>query len=68
MRRFKTGGISICWHCHRQLVRVKGGFLFAVITDPDGHELRVHKACVKDAIGEGYRAAQRAQAQEGAKP
>lgn len=54
-RRFKTGGISVCFHCHRQLVRVKGGFLFALITDPDGNLLRVHKDCQKDAIGHGYR-------------
>ena len=62
MRKFKTGGISICFHCHRQLVRVKGGFIFALITDPDGHELRVHKECQPKAVGEGYRA------EQGAKP
>lgn len=55
MRNFKTGGISICWHCHRQLVRIKGGFIFDVILDPDGNQLRVHKDCVKDAVGHGYK-------------
>lgn len=57
MRKFKTGGISICFHCHRQLVRVKGEFLFELISDPDGNELRVHKMCQRHAVGEGYRAA-----------
>lgn len=61
MRKFKTGGISTCFHCHKQLVRIRGGFIFAIVTDPDNHELRVHKDCVKHAIGDGYRA----QPQEG---
>lgn len=55
MRKFKDGGISICFHCHLQLVRVKGGFIFATILDPDGRELRVHKDCVKQSLGHGYR-------------
>lgn len=55
MRKFKTGGMSICWQCHKQLVRVKGGFIFSIIIDPDNRELRVHKDCVKHAIGHGYR-------------
>lgn len=53
-RKFKSGGISICFHCQRQLVRIKGGFIFALIKDPDGHLLRVHKQCVPDATGDGY--------------
>jgi hypothetical protein len=55
MRKFKDGGISQCFHCHRQLVRIKGGFLYAVIEDPDGNPIRVHKACVEKAIGHGYK-------------
>lgn len=54
MRKFKTGGVSICFHCQRQLVRVKGGFTFALIADPMGNEIRVHKQCVSQAIGHGY--------------
>lgn len=53
-RVFKTGGVSTCFHCFRQLVRIKGGFIFALIKDPDGHLLRVHKGCVPGAIGDGY--------------
>jgi hypothetical protein len=55
MRKFKDGGISVCFHCHSQLVRVKGGFIFAEVIDPDGHRLRVHKDCQKHAIGHGYK-------------
>lgn len=54
-RKFKTGGVSICFQCQRQLVRVKGRFLFSLIADPDGNEIRVHKGCVRHAIGEGYK-------------
>lgn len=54
MRRFKDGGISICFHCQKQLVRIKGGFIFALIRDPDGHDIRVHKDCQKQAVGHGY--------------
>lgn len=57
MRKFKDGGISICFHCHKQLVRIKGGFIFAEILDPDGHRIRVHKDCQEPALGDGYRAA-----------
>lgn len=55
MRAFKDGGVSTCFHCHRQLVRIKGGFIWSLIFDPDGNKLRVHKQCVKHAIGDGYR-------------
>jgi hypothetical protein len=34
--------------------RVGGGYHFAVIKDPIGNELRVHKDCVKRSVGEGY--------------
>jgi hypothetical protein len=54
MRKFKTGGVSQCFHCQRQLQRIKGGFIYALILDPDGHEIRVHKSCQQDAVGEGY--------------
>lgn len=53
-RKFKDGGVSQCWHCSRQLVRKKGGFIFSLIRDPDGHELRVHKHCQEEAQGHGY--------------
>lgn len=66
MRRFKDGGISICFHCHKQLVRAKGGFIFAEIVDPDGNRLRVHKECQKPAIGYGYKAAPSAKQLEAA--
>jgi hypothetical protein len=55
MKKFKTGGISICFHCQKQLVRIKGGFIFALIADPLGNQIRVHKDCVRHAIGEGYK-------------
>ncbi len=48
--------ISRCFHCGKQLVRIKGGFIFALIRDPDGHEIRVHKQCQENAIGDGYTA------------
>ncbi len=53
-RRFKTGGVSQCFHCQKQLVRIKGGFLYALICDPLGHETRVHKQCLSEAVGDGY--------------
>lgn len=55
MRTFKDGGISFCFHCGRQLWRIKGGFIFAEILDPDGHRLRVHKHCQDQAVGHGYK-------------
>jgi hypothetical protein len=66
VRKFKTGGISVCFHCQLQLVRKKGGFIFAEILDPDGHRLRVHKDCQADAVGHGYRIAPPLPAQEAA--
>ena len=54
-RAFKTGGVSQCFHCGRQLVRVTGGFLFDIVVDPLGNEVRVHKQCVKQVIGDGYK-------------
>ena len=57
MRRFKDGGISVCFHCQKQLVRIKGGFIFAEILDPDGNRLRVHKDCQEQAAGYGYKVA-----------
>lgn len=66
MRTFKTGGISVCFHCQAQLVRIKGGFIFAEIIDPDGHRLRVHKDCQKDAVGYGYRLPPAAESSEAA--
>ena len=56
MRTFKTGGVSICFHCQSQLVRIKGGFIFSLIKDRDGNEIRVHKQCVVPAVGDGYTA------------
>lgn len=56
MRAFKTGGVSICFHCQRQLVREKGGFIFALISDPMGNQIRVHKQCADLALGHGYTA------------
>lgn len=54
-RQFKTGGVSQCWHCSRQLVRIKGGFIYAEVKDPLGNVMRVHKDCVKLAVGDGIR-------------
>lgn len=47
--------VTYCWCCCKRLVAIKGGFSFAIILDPDGHELRVHHACVKSSVGDGYR-------------
>jgi hypothetical protein len=55
-KKFKTGGVSQCFHCQRQLTRIKDGFIFSLIKDPAGHEIRVHKQCAPHAIGHGYRA------------
>jgi hypothetical protein len=52
---FKTGGVPFCWHCNRQLMRKKGGFYFALVSDPDGHEHRVHKDCLRLVLGDGIR-------------
>jgi hypothetical protein len=54
MKKFKIGGVSQCFHCQRQLVRIKGGVRFAEIVDPLGNTSRVHKDCAKEAIGHGY--------------
>jgi hypothetical protein len=54
-RRFKDGGVPFCWHCGRQLVRIKGGFIHATLIDRIGNEMRVHKDCVKAAIGDGVK-------------
>ena len=56
-RKFTTGGISTCFHCGKQLVRIKGGFIFGHIVDPDGHIIRVHKDCLDQAVGHGYKRA-----------
>lgn len=53
-RKFLTGGVSQCFHCGRQLTRIKGGFIFALIKDPLGYPTRVHKGCQKDAATDGY--------------
>ena len=55
-RKFKSGGVSQCFECQKQLVRIKGGFLFSEVADPLGNVSRVHKQCLKLAIGHGYRA------------
>lgn len=54
-RVFKNGGIPFCWHCSKQLVRIKGGFIYALVVDPDGIEHRVHKDCVALAVGDGIK-------------
>lgn len=51
----KWMGSRRCWHCGKQLqCKLGGGYHFAIIKDPIGTELRVHKDCVKRAIGDGY--------------
>jgi hypothetical protein len=55
---FTDGGPSICWHCRYQLVRVRNGFLFALVVDPIGNQARVHKACLPHVVGAGYREVQ----------
>jgi len=54
-RQFKDGGVSQCWHCSRQLVRIKGGFIYALVEDPLGNRMRVHKDCIRLSIGSGIR-------------
>ena len=53
-KKFKDGGVSVCFACQRQLIRAKGGFIFEEIQDPAGNRIRVHKQCVNRAIGDGY--------------
>jgi hypothetical protein len=53
-RIFKAGGVSQCFHCGRQLTRIKGGFIYALIQDRDGHQIRTHKQCQEDAATDGY--------------
>lgn len=51
----KWEGSRRCWHCGKQLqCKTGGGYHFAVIKDPLDNELRVHKDCVKQAVGGGY--------------
>lgn len=45
----------MCWHCSKQLVRVKGGFIFALVEDPVGNRMRVHKDCVRSVVGDGIK-------------
>lgn len=54
-RGFKTGGVSHCWHCNRQLVRQRGGFNFALLVQQDGRDVRVHHQCVREAVGDGVK-------------
>jgi hypothetical protein len=54
-RIFKDGGIPFCWQCGRQLVRIKGGFIYANVIDQDGVIHRVHKDCVQFVIGDGIK-------------
>lgn len=54
-KKFKTGGVSQCHHCGRQLVRIAGGFKFAEVINPDGLPVRVHKHCQAVAVGDGYK-------------
>jgi hypothetical protein len=55
-RKFKNGGVSQCFECQKQLVRIKGGFHFSEVVDPLGNVSRVHKQCLTAAVGHGYRA------------
>jgi hypothetical protein len=55
-RKFKDGGVSQCFECQKQLVRIKGGFLYSEVVDPIGNVVRVHKQCLPHAVGHGYRA------------
>lgn len=54
-KQFKTSGVSQCWHCSRQLVRIKGGFKYSEIEGPLGNRMRVHKDCLQEAVGDGIR-------------
>jgi hypothetical protein len=53
-KAYKDGGVSICWHCRNQLVRVRSGFLFAQVRDPIGNVNRVHLDCLRFVVGDGY--------------
>lgn len=52
----KTSGTRHCWSCGKQF-RAKrgGGYTFDIVLDPLGAELRVHKQCVENVIGDGYK-------------
>jgi len=55
MKRVKYTGVKSCWHCgNRFRTKKGGGYTFATIRDPIGAELRVHKDCVRNVIGDGY--------------
>lgn len=56
MAKSKFEGSRRCWHCGRQLMTKKGGgYTFATVKDQIGNISRVHKNCVKKAIGDGVR-------------
>jgi hypothetical protein len=56
---------NFCWWCHKKLQKVFKGptgifkasptneVYFHLVADPMGHQHRVHKACVKNAVAEG---------------
>lgn len=43
-------------HCLNRLVYKRGGgFTFALVRDPIGHEHRVHKDCLRYVLGDGIK-------------
>lgn len=56
-RSFKVGGVPFCWHCSKDLMWKRGGGerVFALVTDQDGNEHRVHKDCLPDVLGDGVK-------------
>lgn len=54
-----SGSPTFCWHCGRQLQRVKLRserlFYFELVKDQIGHVHRVHLACKVEAIADGAR-------------
>ncbi len=56
MSKPKFEGAKSCWHCGNRLRTKKGGgYTFAVVRDPLGAKLRVHKDCLQHVIGNGYK-------------
>ena len=44
-----------CWHCGRQFMYVRGERVYWQVKDPIGNIMRVHKQCLPEVLGNGYK-------------
>lgn len=43
-----------CWYCNRQLVKEGDTVSYWLIEDPAGNRMKVHRHCLKFAVGDGF--------------